>query len=209
MRRHVVTGAPGTGKTTLVDALAHFGSIVAEPARELIAEQSESTGEQSLDGTPHIFVERLIARSVEKFDAAADAERVIYDRGLPDCVAYAQVFGVGPGPALLAATARRYSNPVYIAPPWQSVYSVDEMRRASFEQVVRFHNELVTTYRSLDYELVELPQAPLVERVRVVTTRLHAASRNWHPAAHHRRSRILRGETSAQAVPRIRPHTEG
>jgi predicted ATPase len=103
MRRYVITGAPGTGKTTLVESLAHAGTIVGEPARELIAEHREATGVRSLDGSPELFVERLIARSIEKFDAAVDLEVAIYDRGLPDCVAYARGFNVGPGPALAAA----------------------------------------------------------------------------------------------------------
>jgi predicted ATPase len=172
MRRCVITGAPGTGKTTLVRSLAQIGPIVGEPARELIAEHRDTTGERSLDGSPGFFIERLVARSIEKFDGAPDAEFVIYDRGLPDCVAYARVFGVDPGPALIAAAARRYSNPVFIAPPWEEIYSVDDMRRASFDQISAFHDELVTAYASLGYELVELAKASVIERVHIVMTLL-------------------------------------
>jgi predicted ATPase len=176
VRRYVITGAPGTGKTALVQCLANFGTIVGEPARELIAEHLEATGEPSLDGSPGLFVERLIARSIEKFDAAPDSEAIIYDRGLPDCVAYARVFGVDPGPALATAAARRYSDPVFVAPPWEAIYSVDEMRRASFDQISVFHDELVAAYGSLGYELVELPRASVADRVHIIATVLRSAS---------------------------------
>ena len=174
-RRYVITGAPGTGKTALVESLAHVGTILGEPARELIAEHREATGERSLDGSPGLFVERLIVRSIEKFDAAPDVEVVIYDRGLPDCVAYAHGFDVDPDPALAAAAGRRYSDPVFVTPPWQAIYSVDDMRRASFDQIISFHEELVAAYETLGYELVELPQASVAERTHVVTTFLESA----------------------------------
>jgi predicted ATPase len=168
-------GAPGTGKTALAQSLADVGTIVGEPARELIAEHREATGEPSLDGSPGLFVERLVARSIEKFDAAPDTEAVIYDRGLPDCVAYARVFGVDAGPALVAAAARRYSDPVFVAPPWEAIYSVDDMRRASFDQITVFHDELVAAYETIGYKLVELPQASVADRVRFVVTFLRSA----------------------------------
>ena len=169
MPRYVITGAPGTGKTALVESLSHLGTIVGEPARELIAEHRQSTGERSLDHAPVLFVERLIARSIEKFDAADDTGLNIYDRALPDCVAYANAFGVDPDAALAAAAARRYSDPVFVTPPWESIYQADDMRRATFEQVSRFHDLLVAAYGSLGYELVELPRASVADRLRVVT----------------------------------------
>ncbi len=168
MRRYVITGAPGTGKTALVEALAHVGTIVGEPARELISEHRAATGERSLDGSPALFVERLIARSIEKFDAAPDDVVVLYDRGLPDCVAYARVLGVDAGPARDAAAGRRYAEPVFVAPPWEAIYSVDDMRRATFDQVTAFHDEVVGAYEELGYDLFELPKVPLAERADVV-----------------------------------------
>jgi len=174
LQRCVLTGAPGTGKTVLAAAIAHIGVIVGEPARELIAEHREATGEQSLDGSPGLLVERLVARSIEKYDAAPQEGIVIYDRGLPDCVAYARAYGVDPTAPLAAAAERRYNGPVFIAPPWEEIYSVDDMRRATFEQVTAFHDELVTAYHDLGYDLVHLPKAPVAERAQLVRSLLES-----------------------------------
>ncbi len=84
VQRFITTGAPGTGKTALVAALADVGVAVSEAARELIAEQAEATGERSLDHAPELFVDRLIQRSIDKCDEAPDEGIVIYDRALPD-----------------------------------------------------------------------------------------------------------------------------
>lgn len=168
MKRYVITGAPGTGKTALVESLGRFGHLVGEPARELIAEHRAVTGQQSLDGSPELFLERLIARSIEKFDAVIDLDVVIYDRGIPDCVAYAGVSDLDTTGAIAAATSRRYSNPVFVTPPWEAIYTVDDMRRATFDQVTDFHFKLLSAYETLGYDLIELPKVPVPERVDIV-----------------------------------------
>ncbi len=165
MRRYVITGAPGTGKTALVEALSDLGTIVSEPARELIAEHRLETGEASLDGSPDLFVERLVARSVDKFESADEGGITVYDRGIPDCAAYAAVFGVDPGAALRAAAKYRYEEPVFLAPPWEDIYTVDDMRRATFDQVVDFHHAIVDAYESLNYDTVELSKSSVANRV--------------------------------------------
>ena len=175
VRRYVITGAPGTGKPPSFSA-SPTSRRSSERYRELIAEHLEATGEPSLDGSPGLFVERLIARSIERFEAAPDTEAVIHDRGLPDCVAYARVFDLDPGPALAAAAARRYSDPVFVAPPWEAIYSVDEMRRASFDQISVFQDELVAAYETLGYELLEFPKASVADRVEIAATFLRSAN---------------------------------
>lgn len=168
MKRFVVTGAPGTGKTRLLESLAGLGAVIPEPARQLISEHRQATGEASLDGHPELFVERLIARSIENFDDPPAHEVVLYDRGLPDCVAYARGFALDSTAALEAAASRRYANPVFVLPPWQDIYTTDEMRRMSFELTQAFHADLVATYDSLGYELVSLPEATVGERAALV-----------------------------------------
>ena len=178
MTRVIVTGAPGTGKTSLLESLTHLGTIIAEPARELIAEHRAATGQETLDDRPEHFVAQLVARSIDKFEAGEGPGVALYDRGLPDCVAYARLLGVDAGTTLRAALQHRYANPVLLAPPWQDIYTTDGMRRATFDQVEAFHDELVTAYVQLGYDLVELPRQPLEHRARVVAAVLENLRRH-------------------------------
>ncbi len=45
----MITGGLGVGKTSLLSLLNRQYETVAEPARELIAEQRETSGEATLD----------------------------------------------------------------------------------------------------------------------------------------------------------------
>lgn len=59
----------------------------------------------------------------------------MFDRGVPDCVAYAMAYELDVGPALDAAARCRYDAPVFIASPWEDIYSTDDMRRASLAKL--------------------------------------------------------------------------
>lgn len=173
MPRFVVTGAPGTGKTSVLSLLGDRHATVSEPARELIAEHTAKTGEATLDGRPELFLRRLVQRSIDDFNSASDGTVVFFDRGLPDCVAYAAVFGMDPEPFLEQANGFRYDSPVFIAPPWKEIYTRDALRRATFEQVEAFHLHLRSAYLQLGYELIELPRTSPRGRVETITEHLH------------------------------------
>ncbi|MGI9529878.1 MAG: AAA family ATPase [Acidimicrobiia bacterium] len=171
MRRFITTGAPGTGKTSLLGELATFADTIDEPARELIAEHQATTGEASLDGRPELFVERLIERSLEKYNAAGSGNPIrLYDRGLPDCIAYARVLGTDASEAERMAARYRYEEPVFLLPPWREIYHVDEMRGAEFWMVEEFHTALVAAYGSFGYELMVLPNTTISDRAALVRT---------------------------------------
>ena len=172
MSRYVITGGLGTGKTSAVTALEDKVRTVPEPARELIAEHLAATGEPTLDHRPELFVERLITRSLQNYRSAAESTVTVFDRGLPDCVAYAAVFGIDAKPALDAATANPYENPVFVAPPWKEIYTTDGMRKATFAQAESFYSEVISAYVQLGYELTELPKVSVEERAAFIAAHL-------------------------------------
>ena len=172
MARYIITGGLGTGKTSLIEHLGVELATVAEPARELIAEHRAATGEASLDGRPEVFVERLVQRSIQTYLSVDDAQVVLFDRGLPDCIAYAAVFGVDDQAAVVASREYRYETTVFVMPPWREIYTTDGMRRATFAQASAFYEEVLAAYDDLGYELVEVPPAPVADRAQFVRSRL-------------------------------------
>lgn len=58
-----------------------------EPAREVLAEQRASGGRGTWEQDASLFVNLLLQRSIEKYEAAhGSGQRVLFDRGIPDCV---------------------------------------------------------------------------------------------------------------------------
>jgi predicted ATPase len=177
-RFFVLTGGPGSGKTTLNEALKARGFATTEEAgRGVIRQEMESGG----DGLPWIDRERFAGLMFDwELRSYRDAERqdgpVIFDRGLPDTIGYLRLEGLEV-PAWMEEEAwrLRYNARVFIAPPWKEIYGSDEERRQSWEVAVRTYEVMVETYTGLGYELTELPRATVEQRADFVAAAITSA----------------------------------
>jgi predicted ATPase len=169
-RLRILTGAPGSGKTAVLEGLGDGVQTVVEPAREIIAEQRAIGGTGTSEQDPALFVALLLERSIGDYRSAlrSAAPLVLFDRGVPDCVAYAAVLGVDPSASLAAAERHRYHAQVMILEPWEQIYATDDERTMSFEQTIPFHAALVDAYEGADYTLVAVPSGPVEDRVAFV-----------------------------------------
>jgi len=186
VRRYILTGAPGAGKTAVVARMRGEGPsgdvdvlrLVAEPAREILAEQRAGGGRGTPDQDPELFVRLLLERSIEKYQAAVGS--TLYDRGIPDCIGYAVHLGVDPTAAIRATEQHRYHSEVLVLPPWEEIYSTDDERKMTFDQSLAFHEELLDGYRQAGYSLLEVPRDSIDRRVAFIRdflTRRQAAER--------------------------------
>ncbi len=165
---HVLTGAPGSGKSAVLEELRGV-STVREPARDILAEQrAMDSGADAPE--PSRFMELLLARSIEKHAAAiaADGPVAVFDRGVPDCVAYAALFGTDRGPSTAAAARYRYHAEVLLFEPWREIYRTDDDRTMSFEDTLPFHEALVDAYERSGYALINVPRGSIEERTSFV-----------------------------------------
>jgi predicted ATPase len=165
----ILTGAPGSGKSTILDGLGGNIRVMGEPAREVLAEQRAIDGDGTHDRNRSLFVALLLQRSIDKYEAAHDEDRpVVFDRGIPDCITYATLMDVDPTPGLEAAETHRYHRDVLILEPWEEIYDTDDERTMSFEQTHPFHDSLVDAYTRTGYSLVVVPTGPVEDRAAFV-----------------------------------------
>ena len=169
-RFFVLTGGPGSGKTTLVEALEARGYATTEEAgRGVIREQM-----QGGDGLPWLDRERFAGLMFDwELRSYRQAQRqdgpVVFDRGLPDTIGYLKLEGLEV-PAWMEEEALRlrYNRSVFIAPPWKDIFGPDEERRQSWEVAVRTHEVMAETYAELGYDLMELPRGAVDQRADFV-----------------------------------------
>jgi predicted ATPase len=166
---YIVTGAPGSGKTTILDHVGAGIRCVGEAAREILAEQRSVDGMGTPDADTSLFLDLLLQRSIDNRVAAERWEgSVVFDRGIPDCIAYAIMLGVDPTPSLLASQRHRYNNQVVLLEPWEKIYVVDEERTMSFADTVAFHGALTDAYERAGYSLVRVPRDTVDNRAAFV-----------------------------------------
>lgn len=169
MRRVVLTGGPGTGKTALLTELAAMGyRTVEESARAIIAERL-ARGASPRPDLP-AFAREILRRDIEKYVGLPQtSDWVFFDRGVIDALGLLRE--VSPLPTgELEATLRAYPfhTSVFILPPWKAIYVNDAARDQSFAEAVKVHSRLVQWYRLCGYTLREVPRLPIPLRAEHV-----------------------------------------
>jgi predicted ATPase len=172
----VVSGAPGSGKTEVLGRLRGDITIVHEPARAILAEQRASGGLGTWDQDTALFVRLILQRAIADHDRSSRRIGVsVFDRGIPDCVVYANRAGLDPGPSLAATERYRYERRVLFFEPWPEIYTTDDERTLTFEGAAAFGEELRDVYRRSGYEVVPVARGSVPERVAFVDRAIRSA----------------------------------
>lgn len=174
-RFHVLTGGPGSGKTSLLDALRSRGyTCSVEAGRGIIQDQVSIAGRALPWEDRSIFAELMLCWEMRSYRIAQEmTSPVFFDRGIPDVLGYLRLIGIPvPDHIRNAAQKFRYNSTVFIAPPWREIFSQDHERKQDFDEAIRTYEAMVATYTELEYRLVEIPCAPVEARVNFIVDRL-------------------------------------
>jgi predicted ATPase len=169
-RFFLLTGAFGSGKSTLLEHLQLRGIRgVAEPARPILTQQRSVQGNGLPEKDPRLFVELMFSRMLDTYQKSdALMGPVLFDRGIPDILGYAALFGFDFPPGENAAHLYRYNPQVFIAPAWEQIYCTDDERTLPFCLARRFGNDVRAIYERFGYTLIDLPCVSVEERADVI-----------------------------------------
>src|SRR5580698_1951766 len=170
MRRFIITGAPGAGKTSIVRQLELDGfSVVEEAATDVIAAaQAEGTAQP---WTHPSFIDAVARLQMDRQIRASHQPGPIqfHDRSVVCTVALADYLGYPVSP-LLASELERikkeeiYENRVFFIRNLGFITPTDA-RRITFEETVRFEKIHEETYRAFGFELALIEPGSIAERV--------------------------------------------
>jgi len=164
----VITGGPGTGKSTIINELLKLNyACMSEISRQITLDAQKKGTVQLFLKDPLLFSQLLLDGRVNQF-LDADKKKsnlVFFDRGIPDVHGYMNYLGVDyPDKYIDKSNKHRYSS-IFMMPPWQKIYISDNERYESYEQSLAIYNHLKKTYLDLEYSIMEVPTGTVNERV--------------------------------------------
>jgi predicted ATPase len=161
-RFHVLTGGPGSGKSTLIAALAAQGfAHMPEAGRAIIQDQVAIGGSALPWSDPRAFAEQMLCWDLRSHrEARSRSGPVFFDRGVPDVVGYLRLSSV-PVPVHLqrAAESVRYADKVFVAPFWPHIFAQDAERKQEAPEAEATCRIMTETYAQLGYTMIALPKA--------------------------------------------------
>jgi len=159
-KKIVITGGPGTGKSTLINEFIKRGhTCLEEISRQVILDAKKEGIDQLFLTNPLMFSELLLKGRQKQFVDAElfENKTVFFDRGLPDVLAYMDFIG-DTCPDNFIETCKKFKyHTVFILKPWEAIYTSDNERYETFEQALEIHDHLVKTYESYNYNLIDVP----------------------------------------------------
>ena len=170
-RKIVITGGPGTGKSTIIDELISRNFMCMQEISRDITLQARANGTEQLFLTePLLFSELLLNGREKQFhDAEKLSEDLIFfDRGIPDIPAYMNYIGVDYPEMYISKSVKHKYDTIFLMPPWEEIYISDNERYESFEQALAIHNHLERTYKELNYTIIEVPTGIVADRTNFI-----------------------------------------
>ena len=170
MRRFIVTGTPGSGKTALIRQLEREGfSVVEEAATDVIAlEQARGVAEPWVHPS---FIDAVTNLQKQRQTRAA-GEVQFHDRSVV-CTAALAIYLGHPVSATLSLELERiqaeaiYQRRVFFVRNLGFI-TPSEARRISFEEALRFERIHEVTYRNFGFEIFPVEPGSLAERAAAI-----------------------------------------
>ncbi len=159
--RVVITGAPFSGKTTIVKLLSQIGFQTVPEAAEIVLRREK--WENELDLQTKIYKLQL------RLEESVDGHLVFLDRGLPDGIAYLEKKGETL-PELVEASKNRYD---YVFVPERLKFRPGGIRRESSDEEARqIEDRIISVYKRLGYNPVRVPLSDPKTRVRFILSKI-------------------------------------
>src|SRR4051812_43624095 len=173
MKRFIITGAPGAGKTAIIRQLELDGfSVVEEAATDVIA-AAQARGIDQPWAHPSFIDTIATLQKDRQIRASYQPDEVQFHDRCAVCTAALAIYLGCPVSPFLASELERikreaiYQNRVFFVRNLGFI-TPTEARRISFEETVRFEKLHEETYRDFGFELISVERGSLAERVSAI-----------------------------------------
>lgn len=168
-KRIVLTGSPGTGKSSVIDMLKQMSSIqyniIEEPARELI-EYLQIYDKENLPWNNRENFQKLVEKkNIENYK---NNKSGFFDRSIVDELGFRSYYGIEIPTYLIDYCQKYRYDKVFIFPPWLEIFKNDNVRKETFSETVELDKHISKYYKEMKYELIVVPKVSVKERIEFI-----------------------------------------
>ena len=170
MKRYILTGTPGSGKTSILYELKRQGYSVVEEAATDVNARELGLGHSEPWSQPDFIDSIVRLQKQRQLEASTSHDKLQwYDRSPICTLALSRYLGYAASPSLLEEIERIEREAIY----QRRVFFIEhlgfcqptEVRKITFEESLLFEKIHEETYASLGYDLLKIPPEALSQRV--------------------------------------------
>lgn len=172
---YVLTGGPGSGKSTVLEILGDMGyNTVKEVARSIIQNQIKTNGDALPWGNTIRYAHLMLLHSIIDFEEFFHINApCFFDRGIIDTLGYSRLINIPIASEIIKAAQKyRYNPKVFLFPFWKEIYRTDTERKQEEEEAIRTYFELKKTHEEFNYQPIIVPRMPPEERAEWVLSHI-------------------------------------
>jgi len=168
---HVITGAPSSGKTSVIRELEGLGyQVVHEVARAYIEEELKKGRKlDEIKADARTFEQQILERKIGIETSLPKDAVIIFDRAVPDSIAYYRLERLNPAECLEKAKIVRYKT-VFLFD--RLVFAKDSVRSEDKAIAIKLEHLIASSYSMLGYEILRVPVLSIKQRTEFILQRI-------------------------------------
>ena len=177
----VITGGPGTGKTSVINLLKKKYPVMKESARLVLARNKLFKDKDAKQASGKKFQEAIWDLEIKHYaQGLLKKERVVfYDRGFFDGFAYCQLSHLhNLHEQVMQGEHIAYDYVFLLDPLPKKYYTNDAKRKESYKEGLAIHQLIASMYRKYGYRLIRVPFATVEQRTAFILKKLQNAPHN-------------------------------
>lgn len=166
----VITGGPCSGKTTVINNFADRGFYTApEVARAYLNKLMKNGVDVHAHKASLTLQKKIVSLKLARENVLQTSQQILFDRGLPDSLAYFSLHGLDLKGVLDVMNKRRYKQVFFL----ETLPLVnDDIRKEDIHTVTQLTRLIFDAYISLDYDPIRVPVMGIKERYEFIKSNL-------------------------------------
>lgn len=164
---YVITGGPSSGKTKVIEYLAFLGYFVIPEVARILIDLEISKGKliEEIRSDKIKFQKKVLEMKIKIEDKISPERLTFFDRGIPDSIAYDQIYGLDIEQTAIMFRKRRYKKIFLLEQvPFRKDYGrVEDEKFAN-----NISGLLYKSYLDLGYNVLKIPKMPIDKRAEFI-----------------------------------------
>lgn len=171
----VITGGPGTGKTSVINVLKKKYQVLPESARLVLQRNKLFKHENAKQAAGKAFQEAIWNLELNHYKKAqrSKSKYVFFDRGFFDGFAYAKLQHLKNLHKEISEGKKIKYDYIFVLNPLPlKYYANDKIRAENYKEGLKIHKLIISTYRKYGYKPIFVPFDTIENRAKFILKKI-------------------------------------